>query len=75
MAYTPRVVNGTDNFRSESASATVFKDMVCNFWNPTDTDANTDIHHADIQRIWYCYYPTDKDYPQFFAVIRPNQLG
>ena len=38
-----RDVNGTDNFRSESASVFVFKDMVRNYGNPTDTDADKDI--------------------------------
>ena len=42
LAKAARDVNGTDNFRSESASASVFKDMVCTFTNPTDTDADTD---------------------------------
>jgi hypothetical protein len=56
---TSRGVNGTDNFRSESAS--VFKDMVCNSSNPVDTD----IVHADIRWVWYCYYSADTDYPPF----------
>ena len=38
-----RDVNGTDNFRPESASVSVFKDMVCNYGNPPDTDADKDI--------------------------------
>jgi hypothetical protein len=41
-------LNSTDNFRFESASASVFKDMVCNSLNPTDMGGNTDIVHADI---------------------------
>lgn len=47
-----RDVNGTDNFRSESASASVFKDMVCTCTNPADTDADTDYGKPDIRRIW-----------------------
>jgi hypothetical protein len=39
-------VNGTDNFRPESAS--IFKDMICNSSNPTDMGTDTDIVHADI---------------------------
>jgi hypothetical protein len=42
-------VNGMDNFRSVSAS--IFNDMVCNYSNPTDMDADIDIVHADILRI------------------------
>ena len=47
----PRDVNGTDNFRSESASASVFEDMVCNYVNPPDMDADTDFDQSDIRRI------------------------
>ena len=39
-----RIISG-----SESASASVIKDMVRNFSNPKDTDADTDISHADIR--------------------------
>jgi hypothetical protein len=46
-----RVVNGTDNFRSESASVSVFEDMVCIFRNPPDMDADADSAQADIRRI------------------------
>jgi hypothetical protein len=42
-------VNGIDNFRSEFIS--IFKDMVCNFSNPTNMVADTDIVHVDIRRI------------------------
>ena len=45
-------VNGTDNFRTESASASVFEDMVCTFSNPRDMDADADIGQAEIRRIW-----------------------
>jgi hypothetical protein len=45
----PRGVNGTDNFRSKFASASTFKNIVCNNSNPTDMDAYTDIAHADIR--------------------------
>ena len=38
-----RDVNGTDNFRPESASTSVFEDMVWIFTNPTDMDADVDI--------------------------------
>ena len=47
-----RDVNGTDNFRSESASESVLEDMVCTFRNPADMDADVDICQADIRRIW-----------------------
>jgi hypothetical protein len=46
-----RVVNGTDNFRSESASVSIFEDMVCIFRNPPDMDADADSAQADIRRI------------------------
>jgi hypothetical protein len=62
-----RGVNGTNNFCSEFASASVFKDMVCNSSNPMDMGADTDIIHADIRRIWYSYYPADMDYLPFFT--------
>jgi hypothetical protein len=42
-----RAVNGTDNFHSESAS--VFKNMVCEFSNPTDIDAYR-LHEIDKKR-------------------------
>jgi hypothetical protein len=38
-----------NNFRSESTSSSVSKDMVCNYSNPTDMDADTDIIRADIR--------------------------
>ena len=47
-----RDVNGTDNFRTESASVSVLKDMVCNYRNPPDMEKDTDIGRADIRRIW-----------------------
>jgi hypothetical protein len=47
-----RDVNGTDNFRSESASISVFEDMVCIFRHPADMDTDVDSDQADIQRIW-----------------------
>jgi hypothetical protein len=47
-----RDVNGTDNFRSESASVSVFEDMVCIFRNPPDMDTDADSDQADIRRIW-----------------------
>jgi hypothetical protein len=47
-----RDTNGRDNFRSESASASIFKHMLCNPSNPTDMGADTDIFHADIRWIW-----------------------
>jgi hypothetical protein len=56
---TYRGVNGTDNFHSESVSASIFRDMVRNYSNLTDMDADADIAHVDIRRIWYCYYPGD----------------
>jgi hypothetical protein len=34
------------NFCSESVS--ILKDMICNYSNPTDMDANIDFIHADI---------------------------
>jgi hypothetical protein len=46
---TTRDLNGTYNFHSESASASVFKDMVCNYLKPTDMNADTDIAHVDIR--------------------------
>jgi hypothetical protein len=42
-------VNGIDNFRSKSVS--IFKDMVCNFSNPTNMVADMNIVHVDIRRI------------------------
>ena len=39
-----RDVNGTDNFRTEFASTSVFKDMVCTFRNPQATDADKDFN-------------------------------
>jgi hypothetical protein len=45
-------VNGTDYFRSESTSTSIFNDMVCNSSNQTDMKADMDIVHTDIQRIW-----------------------
>ena len=71
MHLRSRDVNGTDNFRIESASASVFKDVVCNYRNPPDMGEDMDIGHADIRwiwwRIWYCYYPAGADYPTFLA--------
>jgi hypothetical protein len=46
-----RGVNGTDNFRAESAFVSVFKYMVCIFRNPSDMDADVDSGQADIRRI------------------------
>ena len=50
--FVGRDVNGTDNFRSESASASVFKDTVCTSTNPMDTNADMDFGQPDIRRIW-----------------------
>jgi hypothetical protein len=69
-----RVVNGTDSFRSEFASASVFEDMVCDFSNPTDTDIDHAGYPLDvvadmviIRRIRIIRY--------LLRIIRPVQLG
>jgi hypothetical protein len=41
-------VNGKDNFSSESASVSVFEDMVCISRNSPDIDADADIGQMDI---------------------------
>jgi hypothetical protein len=46
-----RGVNGTDNLRSESASASFFEDMVFTFRNPPDMDPDVDIGQEDIRRL------------------------
>jgi hypothetical protein len=47
----PRGVNGIDNFHSKFAFTFIFKDMVCNYLNPTDTNIDMDIGHANIRRL------------------------
>jgi hypothetical protein len=46
-----RCVNGTNNFCSEFASPSIFKDMVCNYSNLTNMDVDIDIVYADIRLI------------------------
>jgi hypothetical protein len=63
-----------NNFRSEFVSASFFKDIVCNYCNLMNMNMKMDIVHADIRRIWYCYYSADTNYPLFLWIIRPSQL-
>jgi hypothetical protein len=42
-------VDGTDNFRSEPVSTSVFKDIVCNYSNLMNIDVITSIACADIR--------------------------
>jgi hypothetical protein len=44
-------VNGTNSFRPESTSVSIFKDMVCNNRNPPDIDEDAEFDQADIRRI------------------------